>query len=152
MILNKKIEDFTLPNELGEEISLSNFLGKKVVIYFYPKDFTPGCEQQACSFRNLDKEYKELDTIVIGISKDTVASHKKFKEKFNLPFILLSDPERKILKKFNVIVEKKMFGKSVLGTSRDTYILNEKHELVKIYKKVDPKDNANEILEFLKTI
>ena len=152
MILNKKIENFTLRNELGKDVSLSDFLGKKVVIYFYPKDFTPGCEQQACSFRNLDKEFGALDTIVIGISKDSVASHKKFKEKFNLPFILLSDPERTVLEKFGVVVEKKMFGKSVKGTSRDTFILNEKHELVKIYKKVDPKDNANEILDFLKTI
>lgn len=152
MTLNKKIENFILPNENNEPVSLNDFLGKKVVIYFYPKDFTPGCEQQACSFRNLDKEYKALDAIVIGISKDTVASHKKFKEEFNLPFILLSDPERTVLEKFGVVVDKKMFGKSVKGTSRDTFILNEKHELVKIYKKVDPKDNANDILEFLKTI
>lgn len=152
MKINKKIANFTLPNELGEPVSLNDFLGKKVIIYFYPKNFTPGCEQQACSFRDLDKEYKQLDTVVIGISKDTVSSHKKFKEKFNLPFILLSDPERTVLEQFGVVVEKKMFGKTVKGTSRDTFVLNEKHELVKIYEKVDPKNNANEILDFLKSI
>lgn len=152
MQLNKKMENFTLLDENNQFVSLSDFLGKKVVIYFYPKDFTPGCMQQACSFRDLNKEYLQLNTVVIGISKDTVASHKRFKEEFNLPFILLSDPEKNTLEKFGVIIDKKMFGKDVKGTSRDVFILNEKHELVKIYKKVDPKDNATEILEFLKTI
>lgn len=149
--IGTKIKNFTLPNELGEEVSLDSFLGKRVVIYFYPKDSTPGCTTQACAFRDTYLEFKNLNTVVIGISKDPVKSHKKFKDEQQLPFILLSDENLEVIKYFDVWKEKKMFGKPYMGIIRSTFVLNEKHELIKDYLKADPANNANEILDFLKS-
>lgn len=137
---------FTLPDKDGNAVSLSDFLGKKVVLYFYPKDNTPGCTRQACAFAGLYEEFKKKDIVVIGISKDSVASHQKFAEKYNLPFILLSDPELIAIKAYDVWQEKKMCGKVGMGVVRTTFIIDEKGSIEKVMPKVKPDTNAAEIL------
>lgn len=140
---------FRLKNNKGEEISLSDFLGKKVIIYFYPKDNTPGCTRQACSFRDNYDEFKRNDIVVIGVSKDSEKSHQSFIEKYNLPFILLSDPELNVIKSFGVWQEKKMYGKTTMGVVRSTFIIDEKGYIEKVFKKANPDTNATDILEYL---
>ena len=135
-----KAPDFTLQDQRGESVSLSDFLGKKVVLYFYPKDNTPGCTRQACAFGA---------AVVIGVSKDSVASHVKFAEKYNLPFILLSDPERQAIEAYGVWQEKKLYGKTSMGVVRSTYIIDEKGMVEKVMPKVKPDTNAEEILAYL---
>ncbi|MBQ6950397.1 MAG: peroxiredoxin, partial [Clostridia bacterium] len=120
----QKAPDFTLMDQNGKEVRLSDFLGKKVVLYFYPKDNTPGCTKQACAFASAYDAFREKDIVVIGISKDSVSSHVKFAEKYHLPFILLSDPERKAIEPFGVWQEKKMCGKVSMGVVRTTYIID----------------------------
>ncbi len=141
-----KAPDFTLEDKNGKSVSLSDFSGKKVVLYFYPKDNTPGCTRQACAFAGLYKEFQAKGVEVIGISKDSVASHVKFAEKYNLPFILLSDPERKAIEPYGVWQEKKMAGKVGMGVVRTTFIIDEEGKITKIMPKVKPDTNAEEIL------
>ena len=140
---------FTLPDRDGNAVSLSDFLGKKVVLYFYPKDNTPGCTRQACAFAGLYEEFKKKDIVVIGISKDSVASHQKFAEKYNLPFILLSDPELAAIKAYDVWQEKKMCGKVGFGVVRTTFIIDENGLIQTVMPKVKPDTNAEEILSAL---
>ncbi|MBQ2797919.1 MAG: thioredoxin-dependent thiol peroxidase [Ruminiclostridium sp.] len=141
-----KAPDFTLFDKSGKEVSLSDFLGKKVVLYFYPKDNTPGCTRQACTFSGLYKQFKEKNIEVIGISKDSVASHQKFAEKHGLDFILLSDPDLIAIKAYDVWQEKKLYGKVSMGVVRTTYIIDEKGYIEKVMPKVKPDTNAAEIL------
>ena len=144
-----KAPEFTLLNKDGAEIKLSDFYGKKVVLYFYPKDSTPGCTKQACAFASAYEQFKSKDIAVIGVSKDSIASHVKFAEKYNLPFILLSDPERKAIEAYGVWQEKKMCGKVGMGVVRTTFIIDENGNIEKIMDKVKPDTNAQEILEYL---
>ena len=141
-----KAPDFTLKNKDGKEVTLSDFLGKKVVLYFYPKDNTPGCTRQACAFAGAYGQFQAKGVEVIGVSKDSIASHVKFAEKYNLPFILLSDPELVAIKAYDVWKEKKMCGKIGLGVVRTTFIIDEKGNIEKIMPKVKPDTNAAEIL------
>ena len=137
---------FTLKDKYGNEVSLSDFLGKKVVLYFYPKDNTPGCTRQACAFAESYNEFKTKNVEVIGISKDSVASHVKFAEKYSLPFVLLSDPSLDAIQKYEVWQEKKMCGKVSMGVVRTTFIIDENGNIEKIMPKVKPDTNAAEIL------
>ncbi|MBQ9703112.1 MAG: thioredoxin-dependent thiol peroxidase [Clostridia bacterium] len=147
--IGDKAPEFTLQDKNGNDVSLSSFLGKKVVLYFYPKDSTPGCTRQACAFASAYEQFKSNDIVVIGVSKDSVASHVKFADKYSLPFILLSDPERKAIEAYGVWQEKKMCGKVGMGVVRTTFIIDEKGNVEKIMDKVKPDTNAQEILEYL---
>ena len=140
---------FTLSDKDGNIVSLSDFAGKKVILYFYPKDNTPGCTRQACAFAQNYDEFRKQDIAVIGISKDSTDSHRKFAEKFNLPFYLLSDPERKALQAYGVWQEKKLYGKLSFGVVRTTFIIDEQGKVEKIMPKVKPDTNAAEILASL---
>ena len=144
-----KAPDFTLLDKDGNPVSLSDFLGRKIVLYFYPKDNTPGCTRQACAFAAAYEQFKTMDVVVIGISKDSVASHLKFAQKYELPFILLSDPELQAIKAFNVWQEKKNYGKVSMGVVRTTYIIDEQGSIEKVMPKVKPDTNAAEILSYL---
>lgn len=145
-----KAPDFSLPDKDNNMVSLSDFAGKKVVLYFYPKDNTPGCTRQACAFAAAFDEYKSLNTVVIGISKDSAASHVKFAEKYALPFILLADTELEAIKAYDVWQEKKMCGKVSMGVVRTTYIIDENGYIEKAMPKVKPDTNAEEVLAYLK--
>lgn len=144
--IGDKAPQFTLSDKDGNQISLKDFLGKKVVIYFYPKDNTPGCTRQACAFAESYTQFKTKNIEVIGISKDSVNSHIKFAEKYDLPFILLSDPERIAIEAYGVWQEKKMCGKVGMGVVRTTFIIDENGNVEKIMPKVKPDTNAAEIL------
>ena len=145
-----KAPDFTLNDKDGNAVSLTDFAGKKVVLYFYPKDSTPGCTRQACACAAAYEEFKTLDAVVIGISKDSEASHRRFAEKNGLPFILLSDPELKAIQAYGVWQEKKNYGKVSMGVVRSTFIIDEKGLIEKVMPKVRPDTNAAEILDYLK--
>lgn len=147
--VNSKAPNFTLPDKDGNPVSLSDFIGKKVVLYFYPKDNTPGCTRQACAFAAAYDGFRKQDVAVIGISKDSVASHQKFAAKHDLPFILLSDTELQAIQAYDVWQEKKMCGKVSMGVVRTTYIINENGEIEKVMPKVKPDTNAAEILAYL---
>ena len=144
-----KAPSFTLSDMDGNMISLGDFAGRKVVVYFYPKDNTPGCTRQACAFAANFEKFKETDAVVIGISKDSAASHRKFAEKYNLPFILLSDPDLQAIQAYGVWQEKKLYGKVSMGVVRTTYIIDENGTIEKVMPKVKPDTNAAEILEYL---
>ena len=144
-----KAPNFTLNDKDGNAVSLSDFLGKKVVLYFYPKDNTPGCTRQACAFAGAYAGFKQKGVVVIGVSKDSVASHQKFAEKYNLPFILLSDPEGEVIGAYGVWKEKTMFGKTALGVVRTTFIIDENGIIEAVMPKVKPDTNAAEILAML---
>ena len=144
-----KAPQFTLSDKDDNAVSLSDFLGKKVVLYFYPRDNTPGCTRQACAFASNYEGFKSKDVIVIGVSKDSVASHQKFAEKYDLPFILLSDPERQAIETYGVWQEKKNYGKVSMGVVRSTYIIDEQGVIEKVMPKVKPDTNAAEILAYL---
>ena len=144
-----KAIDFTLPDENGNLISLHDFLGKKVVVYFYPKDSTPGCTKQACAFKDAYNIYKEKDIVVIGISKDSSKSHLNFKTKYELPFILLSDTETKVIQEYDVWKEKKLYGRTYMGVTRSTYVIDEKGIIIKTFEKASPATNAQDILDYL---
>lgn len=146
-----KAPDICLNDKDGNEIKLSDFSGKKVVVYFYPKDNTPGCSKQACAFRDAFKDYSDMGVTIIGISKDSELSHIKFAVKYELPFILLSDPELKAIQAYDVWQEKKMYGKPYMGVVRTTYLIDENGMIEKVWNKVKPDKNADEILEYLKT-
>ena len=144
-----KAPDFSLPDQNGSTVRLSDFQGKKVVLYFYSKDNTPGCTRQACAFAASYEQFKTQNVIVIGISKDSVASHLKFSQKHDLPFILLSDPELQAIQAYGVWQEKKLYGKVSMGVVRTTYIINEQGIIEKVMPKVKPDTNAAEILAYL---
>ena len=144
--IGTKAPDFTLPDQNGELHTLEEFKGKKVILYFYPKDNTPGCTKQACGFSELYPMFSEKDAVVIGISKDSVASHKRFEEKFGLNFTLLSDTELAAIKAYDVWQEKKLYGKVSMGVVRTTFIIDENGNIEKVMKKVKPDTNAAEIL------
>ena len=140
---------FMLADKDGKMVSLSDFLGKKVVLYFYPKDNTPGCTRQACAFAAAYSEFEKKNAIVIGISKDSSSSHEKFAEKYNLPFVLLSDPELHAIQAYGVWQEKKLYGKTSMGVVRTTFIIDEQGKIMKVMPKVKPDTNAAEVLEIL---
>ena len=145
-----KAPEFTLPDKDGNQVSLADFLGKKVVVYFYPRDNTSGCTKQACAFAGAYKEFEELGAVVIGISKDSVKSHQNFASKYELPFVLLSDPELKAIQAYDVWQEKKMYGKVSMGVVRSSFIIDEKGMVEKVMEKVKPDTNAAEILGYLR--
>ena len=145
-----KAPEFTLPDKAGNLVSLSDFLGKKVILYFYPKDNTPGCTRQACAFARNYGAFQEKNAVVIGISKDSTASHLKFAQKYELPFVLLSDPELQAIQAYGVWQEKKMKdNKQSMGVVRSTYLINEEGIIEKVMPKVKPDTNADEILAYL---
>lgn len=145
-----KAPGFTLPDKNGNPVSLSDFAGKKVILYFYPRDNTPGCTRQACAFAAAYEEFKSMDAVIIGISKDSAASHQKFADKHSLPFILLSDPELSAIQAYGVWQEKKLYGKVSMGVVRSTYIIDEEGMIEKVMPKVKPDTNAAEILDYLR--
>lgn len=144
-----KAPDFTLSDKDDNAVSLKDFKGKKVILYFYPKDNTKGCTTQACSFRDAFAEFEALGAVVIGISKDSARSHTNFAAKYELPFLLLSDPDLRVIQAYDVWKEKKLYGKTFLGIIRSTYIINEEGVIEKTYEKVKPAENADQILDYL---
>ena len=146
MKVGDKAPDFTLADKDGKMVSLKDFAGKKVVLYFYPKDNTPGCTRQACAFAQNHSEFARRGIAVVGVSKDSVESHRKFAEKYSLPFVLLADPELKAIKAYGVWQEKKLYGKVSFGVVRTTFIIDEKGVISEIMPKVKPDTNAAEIL------
>ncbi len=147
--VGQKAPEFSLANAKGETVSLRDFLGKTVVLYFYPRDNTPGCTRQACAFGEVYAEFEQRGAVVIGISKDSVASHTRFAEKYNLPFILLSDPDLVAIKAYDVWQEKKMCGKVGMGVVRTTFIIDEQGNVAHVMPKVKPDTNAREVLALL---
>lgn len=148
--VGSKAPQFTLPDQEGNAVSLSDFIGKKVVLYFYPRDNTPGCTRQACAFAERQEEFAHLGAVVIGVSKDSVSSHQKFAQKYNLPFLLLSDPDLQVLETYGVWQEKKLYGKVSMGVVRSTYLIDEEGVIEKVMPKVKPDQNAAEILSYWK--
>ena len=144
-----KAPDFTLMDKNGNSVSLSDFLGQKVVLYFYPKDNTSGCTRQACAFAQKNSDIEAKNAIVIGISKDSSASHLKFADKYGLPFILLSDPELEAIKAYGVWQEKKLYGKVSMGVVRSTFIIDERGDVIAVMPKAKPDTNADEVLALL---
>ena len=142
----KKAPEFTLEDQTGKKVSLSDFLGKKVVLYFYPKDNTPGCTSQACGFSERYPQFLEKGAVVLGVSKDTVASHKKFEEKYGLAFTLLADPERKVIEAYDVWKEKKNYGKVSMGVVRTTYLIDENGIIIRANDKVKASDDPEKML------
>ena len=148
--IGDKAPDFTLRDKDGRTVSLSDFKGRKVVLYFYPKDNTPGCSRQACAFAGAYDIFSDNGVVVIGVSKDSEASHQKFAEKYELPFILLSDPEKEAIQAYGVWQEKKNYGKVSMGVVRSTFIIDEGGLIEKVMPKVKPDTNAEEIIDYLK--
>ena len=144
--IGTKAPDFTLPDQNGNMHSLSEYRGKKVILYFYPKDNTPGCTKQACGFAERYPQFTEKGAVVLGISKDSVASHKKFEEKYGLPFTLLADPELVAIQAYDVWQEKKNYGKTYMGVVRTTYLIDENGKIVKAFDKVKAADNPEQML------
>lgn len=147
--IGTKAPAFSLPDQDGNIVSLGDFAGKKVVLYFYPKDNTAGCIKQACGFAALYPQFEEKGAVVIGISKDSVASHKKFEEAYGLPFTLLSDPELTVIQAYDVWKEKSMYGRTYMGIERSTYLIDENGVIVKAFGKVRPGDNPKKMLKEL---
>jgi peroxiredoxin Q/BCP len=146
---NTQAPEFALPDQDGATVRLSDFRGKKVVLYFYPRDNTPGCTRQACAFAADYEGFRAKNVVVIGISKDSTASHRKFADKYNLPFILLADPELQAIQAYGVWQEKKNYGKVSMGVVRSTYLIDENGRIEKVMPKVKPDTNAAEILAYL---
>lgn len=144
--------DFTLQDQDSKEVSLSDFRGRKVVLYFYSKDNTAGCNKQACAYAENYPAFVEKGVTVIGVSKDTSAAHRKFADKFELPFILLADPEKEVLQKYDVWVKKNMYGKQVMGVIRSSYLIDEEGRIVKVHAKVKPEENAGQMLKDLEEL
>lgn len=147
--VGEKVSNFTLKDKDGKDVSLSDFKGKKVIIYFYPKDNTPGCTVEAKSYRDNNEDFENSNVVVIGISRDSQDSHLKFADKHNLPFVLLSDPDKKVIEQFGVWKEKNMFGKKSMGIQRSTFIIDEEGKIIKVYKKASAKTNAEDVKKFL---
>lgn len=148
--IGMKAPNFTLSDQTGNSVSLSDYLGRKVILYFYPKDNTPGCTRQACAFAAAYEDFMERNVAVIGISKDSVASHTKFSGKYDLPFILLSDPQLQAIEAYGVWQEKKLYGKVSMGVVRTTFLIDEQGNIERIMPKVKPDTNAAEVLDYLK--
>lgn len=146
----EKAPDFTLPADDGKKVSLSDYLGRKVVLYFYPKDGTPGCTREAIEFRDLIKEFEKEDIVILGVSKDSVNSHQKFKQKHALPFTLLSDSEGKVLDLYGVWKKRSLYGRTFLGTERTTFLIDEVGLVEKVHRKVKVKGHAKACLLDLK--
>ena len=144
-----KAPDFSLLDQNGKMRSLSEFLGQRIILYFYSKDMTSGCTKQACGFAELYPQFQEKGTVIIGISKDTVASHQKFAEKYKLPFILLADPEKEVIQAYDVWKEKNMYGKSTMGVVRTTYLINKNGIILGAYTKVKAAENPHQMLQAL---
>ena len=147
--INTKAPEFTLPDQNGEMRSLSDYKGQKVILYFYPKDMTGGCTKQACGFGELYPQFREKGAVVLGVSKDSVASHKKFEGKYGLPFTLLSDTEKTVLQAYDVWQEKKLYGKVSMGVVRTTYLIDEEGIIVKAFGKVSAAENPAQMLDAL---
>ncbi len=145
-----KAPAFTMPDGNGKKISLKDYLGKKVVLYFYPKDMTSGCTQEACDFRDSHPNFKKLKAVVLGVSIDPVDSHKKFSDKYELPFTLLSDEDKKVVGKYGVWKEKSMYGRKYMGIERTTVIIDKEGRVQKIFPKVKVKGHVESVLEELK--
>ncbi|SFB16974.1 peroxiredoxin Q/BCP [Lentibacillus halodurans] len=148
--LGKQAPDFTLPNQNGKQVSLSDFKGKHVVLYFYPKDMTPGCTNEACDFRDAYESFSDLDAVIIGISPDPVESHQKFIDKHDLPFILLADEDHKVAEDYGVWKFKKNFGKEYYGIERSTFIIDKEGNLQKEFRKVKVDGHVEEALDYLR--
>lgn len=146
-----KAPDFNLPDAAGKKYKLTDFKGKKLLVYFYPKDDTSGCTKEACSLRDNLPDFKKLKTQVVGISGDSVDSHAKFSQKYNLNFLLLADSERKILEKYDVWQKKSMYGRFFMGILRTSFLVDEKGKIIKIYEKVKPDIHAQQVLADLKS-
>ena len=147
-----KAPDFTLQDQDGKDVSLSDSKGKKVILYFYPKDNTSGCTKQACAFKELYPDFMEKDAIVLGVSKDSVASHKKFQEKYQMPFEILSDTEHKVIEQYDVWKEKSMYGKKYMGIVRSTYLIDEEGNIEKALEKVKPQQNPEQMLKLVEDL
>lgn len=148
--IGQKAPDFTLKANNGEEVSMSDFHGKNVVLYFYPKDMTPGCTTEACDFRDHHEEFQGLDTVILGVSPDPLDSHTKFTDKYDLPFLLLADVDHEVAEAYDVWKPKKMFGKEFLGIERSTFAIDKEGTLLKEWRKVQVKDHVAESLEYFK--
>ena len=146
LAIGTKAPEFTLPDQNGEMRSLSDYKGQKVVLYFYPKDMTSGCTKQACAFSELYPQFREKGAVILGVSKDSVASHKRFEEKYGLPFVLLSDTERTVIEAYDVWKEKKLYGKVSYGVVRTTYLIDEDGVIEKAFDKVKAADNPAQML------
>ena len=146
LAVGTKAPDFTLSDQNGELRKLSDYRGQKVILYFYPKDMTPGCTKQACGFAELSPQFRERGAVVLGISKDSVASHKKFEEKYGLPFTILADPEKEVIQRYDVWKEKKLYGKVSMGVVRTTYLIDEEGIIVKADDKVKAAENPAKML------
>ena len=147
--INTKAPEVTLPDQNGEMRSLSDYKGQRVILYFYPKDMTSGCTKQACAFGELYPQFREKGAVVLGVSKDSVASHKKFEGKYGLPFTLLSDTEKTVLQAYDVWQEKKLYGKVSMGVVRTTYLIDEEGIIVKAFGKVSAAENPAQMLDAL---
>ena len=145
-----KAPEFTLKDHDGKSVKLADFKGKKVVLYFYPKDFTSGCTKESCDFRDRSGEFK--DTVILGVSSDTVESHEDFRHKYNLPFKLLSDPEQEVQKKYGVWGEKNMYGRKYMGTVRTTYLIEPDGKVARVWEKVKVDGHVDEVLEATKAL
>ncbi|WP_100406417.1 thioredoxin-dependent thiol peroxidase [Bacillus solitudinis] len=150
--MGQEVPHFSLPANAGEWVSLSEYKGKYVVLYFYPKDMTPGCTTQACDFRDKIEEFKELNAVVMGVSPDPISKHEKFIEKYQLPFLLLADEKNKVAELFDVWKLKKNFGKEYMGIERSTFVIDPKGKLIKEWRKVKVKDHVEEALNFIKEL
>ncbi len=148
--LEEKAPDFTLPSSHGDRVSLHDFPGKYIVLYFYPKDNTPGCTTEACSFRDYHEEFKGLNAVILGISPDPLKSHDKFIEKYQLPFLLLSDEDHQVAESYGVWKLKKMYGKEYMGIERSTFIIDPEGKLIQIFRKVKVTGHVEAALEFIK--
>lgn len=148
--IGKKAPQIVLPDQNGQIFKLSNFLGKWVLVYFYPKDDTPGCTAESCSFRDNFPKFGKINAAILGVSADSVASHKKFTIKYKLPFVLLADEQKKALKKYGVWQEKTLYGRKYMGIMRTSFLINPSGKIVKIYEKVKPDLHAKEVLSDLK--
>jgi peroxiredoxin Q/BCP len=148
--VGKKAPDFSLLNQDEEKISLKDFLGQKIVLYFYPKDDTSGCTKEACSFSDDLPKFSKIDAVILGVSPDSVKSHKKFSEKYKLKFDLLADEEKTVVDKYGVWKEKSMYGRKYMGVERTTFIIDEKGKIKKIFSKVKVDGHNQEVLEALK--
>lgn len=150
--VNQKAPDFSLPDQEGEEHKLSDYKGKWVLLYFYPKDDTPGCTKEACMIRDSFPDFKKLKITVLGASTDSVKSHKKFEDKYKLPFTLLADEDKKLVKSYGVWAKKKFMGREYVGTLRNSFLIDPKGKIAKIYEGVKPELHADEVLEDVKRL
>jgi thioredoxin-dependent peroxiredoxin len=148
-LIGQKAPDFSLPASNGEQVSLSDFLGKNIVLYFYPKDMTPGCTTEACDFRDRYQDFSELNTVILGVSPDPVTKHEKFISKYELPFLLLADEEHTAAEAFNVWKLKKNFGKEYMGIERSTFLINKDGVITKEWRKVKVKEHTVEVYQYI---